>query len=159
MASPLSLDVGYPPFEVQGLPVNDCPAASCDSGALARGSECTSFYSAILVNLSRSRIFVVGSPGCPSGLSSPLVTIQLSLGALLVCLRPSLAASTFLTCPDIGALCPEWAPLNQISMSLLGFIITGIVVFTVIALAPSHFVNMHIISPKEIRCLVPIGKS
>ena len=23
--------------EVQGLPVNDCPAASCDSGALARG--------------------------------------------------------------------------------------------------------------------------
>ena len=38
--------------EVQGLPVNDCPAASCDSGALARGSESTSFYSAILVNLS-----------------------------------------------------------------------------------------------------------
>ena len=37
--------------EVQGLPVNDCPAASCDSGALARGSESTSFYSAILVNL------------------------------------------------------------------------------------------------------------
>ena len=36
--------------EVQGLPVNDCPAASCDSGALARGSESTSFYSAILVN-------------------------------------------------------------------------------------------------------------
>ena len=36
--------------EVQGHPVNDCPAASCDSGALARGSESTSFYSAILVN-------------------------------------------------------------------------------------------------------------
>ena len=36
--------------EVQGLPVNDCPAASCDSGALARGSESTSFYSTILVN-------------------------------------------------------------------------------------------------------------
>ena len=37
--------------EVQCLPVDDCPAASCDSGALARGSESTSFYSAILVNL------------------------------------------------------------------------------------------------------------
>ena len=36
--------------EVQGLPVNDCPADSCDSGALTRGSESTSFYSAILVN-------------------------------------------------------------------------------------------------------------
>ena len=36
--------------EVQDLPVNDCPAASCDSGALARGSESTSFYSAIVVN-------------------------------------------------------------------------------------------------------------
>ena len=49
--------------KVQGLPVNDCPAASCDSGALARGSESTSFYSAILVNLtlyilaSRTEIF------------------------------------------------------------------------------------------------------
>ena len=36
--------------EVQCLPVDDCPAASCDSGALARESENTSFYSAILVN-------------------------------------------------------------------------------------------------------------
>ena len=36
--------------EVQCLPVDDSPAASCDSGALARGSESTSFYSAILVN-------------------------------------------------------------------------------------------------------------
>lgn len=106
----------------------------------------------------RSRIFVVGSPGCLSGLSSLPVTIQLSSGALLVCLRPSLAASTFLTCPDIGALCPEWASLHQISMSLLGFIIIGIVVFTVIALAPSHFISMHIVSLKEIRCLVPNGK-
>ena len=35
----------------QCLPVNDCPAASCDSGVLARGSESTSFYSAILVPL------------------------------------------------------------------------------------------------------------
>ena len=32
------------------LPVVGCPAASCDSGVLARGSESTSFYSAILVN-------------------------------------------------------------------------------------------------------------
>ena len=34
--------------EFQCLPVNDCPAASCYSGVLARGSESTSFYSAIL---------------------------------------------------------------------------------------------------------------
>ena len=35
----------------QCLPFNDCPAASCDSGVLTRGSESTSFYSAILVPL------------------------------------------------------------------------------------------------------------
>ena len=34
--------------EFQCLPVDDCPAASCDSGVLTRGSESTSFYSAIL---------------------------------------------------------------------------------------------------------------
>ena len=34
--------------EFQCLPVNDCSAVSCDSGALARGSKCRSFYSAIL---------------------------------------------------------------------------------------------------------------
>ena len=39
--------------EFQCPPVNDCPAASCDSGVLARGSESTSFYSAILVQGSR----------------------------------------------------------------------------------------------------------
>ena len=37
--------------ELQCLPVDDCPAASCDSGVLTRGSESTSFYSAILVPL------------------------------------------------------------------------------------------------------------
>ena len=37
--------------EFQCLPVDDCSAVSCDSGALTRGRECTSFYSAIL-NLS-----------------------------------------------------------------------------------------------------------
>ena len=35
--------------EFQCLPVDDCPAASCDSGVLTRGSESTSFYFAILV--------------------------------------------------------------------------------------------------------------
>ena len=35
--------------EFQCLPVDDCPAASCDSGVLMRGSESMSFYSAILV--------------------------------------------------------------------------------------------------------------
>ena len=34
--------------EFQYLPVNDCSAVSCDSSALARGSERISFYSAIL---------------------------------------------------------------------------------------------------------------
>ena len=37
--------------EFQCLPVDDCSAVSCDSGALASGSESTSFYSAILINL------------------------------------------------------------------------------------------------------------
>ena len=48
MASLLSLDVGYLFGEFQCLPVDDCPAASCDYSALVRGSERTSFYSAIL---------------------------------------------------------------------------------------------------------------
>ena len=34
--------------EFQCLPVDDCSAVSCDSGVLARGSESTSFFSAIL---------------------------------------------------------------------------------------------------------------
>ena len=34
--------------EFQCLPVDDCSAVSCDSGALTRGSERMSFYSAIL---------------------------------------------------------------------------------------------------------------
>ena len=39
--------------EFQCLPVDDYPAASCDSGVLARGNESTSFYSTVLVpNLS-----------------------------------------------------------------------------------------------------------
>ena len=37
--------------EFQCLPVDDCRAASCDSGVLTRGSESTSFYSTILVPL------------------------------------------------------------------------------------------------------------
>ena len=35
--------------EFQCLPIDDCPAASCNSGVVTRGSESTSFYSAILV--------------------------------------------------------------------------------------------------------------
>ena len=34
--------------EFQCLPVDDCSAVSCDSGALTRGSEHTSFYSTVL---------------------------------------------------------------------------------------------------------------
>ena len=37
--------------EYQCLPVDDCPAASCDSGVLTRGNESTSLYSSILVQL------------------------------------------------------------------------------------------------------------
>ena len=37
--------------EFQCLPVNDCLAVSCDSSALARGSERTSFYFSILHSL------------------------------------------------------------------------------------------------------------
>ena len=48
MASPLPLDVGYLFGEFQCLPVNDCSAVCCDSGALTRGSESMSFYSTIL---------------------------------------------------------------------------------------------------------------
>ena len=35
--------------EFQCLPVDDCPAASCDSGILARGTESTFFYSTIFI--------------------------------------------------------------------------------------------------------------
>ena len=44
--------------EFQCLPVDDCPAASCDSGVLARGSESTSFYSTILVPCLVSFVFL-----------------------------------------------------------------------------------------------------
>ena len=48
--------------EFQCLPVDDCSAVSCDSGALTRGSESTSFYACLIFEwLSRchsgSRIF------------------------------------------------------------------------------------------------------
>ena len=43
--------------EFQCLPVDDCPAASCDSVVLIRGSESTSFYSAILVLYSQFNFF------------------------------------------------------------------------------------------------------
>ena len=47
--------------EFQCLPVDDCSAVSYDSGALARGSESTSFYSAIL-NQSLIHFFYVQEP-------------------------------------------------------------------------------------------------
>ena len=39
MASSLSLNWGILFGEFQCLPVNDCSAVNCDSGALSRGSE------------------------------------------------------------------------------------------------------------------------
>ena len=52
--------------EFQCLPVDDCSAVSCDSGALARGSERTSFYSAIL-NQSLSAACFSSSKSIPVG--------------------------------------------------------------------------------------------
>ena len=48
MVSPLSLNVGIFFGEFRCLPVDDFSAVSCDFGALARGSERMSSYSAIL---------------------------------------------------------------------------------------------------------------
>ena len=59
MVSPLSLDVGYHFREFQCLPVDDCSAASFDSGVLSRGSESTSFYSAILVPISIDNLTIL----------------------------------------------------------------------------------------------------
>ena len=47
--------------EFQCLPLDDCPAASRDSGVLARGSESTSFYSTILVEEHIPPLFVFDS--------------------------------------------------------------------------------------------------
>ena len=49
--------------EFQCLLVDDCPAASCDSGVLTRGSESASFYSAVLVPLSRNTVLMPGFEG------------------------------------------------------------------------------------------------
>ena len=54
--------------EFQCPPLDDCPAASCDSGVLARGSGSTSFYSAILVPISCLVLIYCKQSlaGCPS---------------------------------------------------------------------------------------------
>ena len=59
--------------EFQCLPLDDCSAVSCDSGALVRGSERTSFYSAILNQVTRVQFFAKMDPttevcGCMSTL-------------------------------------------------------------------------------------------
>ena len=46
--------------EFQCLPVDDCSAVSCDSGVLSRGSESTSFYSAISNQSPCSAHFLIG---------------------------------------------------------------------------------------------------
>ena len=43
--------------EFQCVPVDDCSAVSFDSGALARGSECTSFYFAILIQSQQISVY------------------------------------------------------------------------------------------------------
>ena len=47
--------------EFQCLPVDDCSAVSCDFGALTRGSERTSFYSAILNQSHTFSLLIVSS--------------------------------------------------------------------------------------------------
>ena len=44
--------------EFQCLPVDDCPAVSCDSGVLTRGSESTSFCSTISVQGPRNSLLI-----------------------------------------------------------------------------------------------------
>ena len=73
--------------EFQCLPVNDCPAASCDSGVLARGSESTSFYSTILVPLNCSWYYI-------SHLERVFLSPKLSLIVILVTKRMELEKSS-----------------------------------------------------------------
>ena len=47
--------------EFQCFPVIDCSAVSCDSSALARGSERTSFYSTILIQSSLEGLLLIFS--------------------------------------------------------------------------------------------------
>ena len=48
--------------EFQYLPVDDCSAVSGDSGALSRGSECTSFYSVILDKVFKTTHMIYSKP-------------------------------------------------------------------------------------------------
>ena len=57
VASPSASDLGCLFWWVQCLPVDDYSAVSCESGALSRGSERTSFYSAILNQSSETFFF------------------------------------------------------------------------------------------------------
>ena len=52
--------------DFQCLPVDDCSAVSCDSGALSRGSEHTSFYSAVLNQPPHLLLYLFHSPSFPS---------------------------------------------------------------------------------------------
>ena len=70
--------------EFQCLPVNDCSAVSCYSHALTRGSEITSFYSAIL-NQYLSRIFKIVLPICKKFLSTHLFFIFINHICIILC--------------------------------------------------------------------------
>ena len=53
-ASPLPLDVGVPLFGgLQHSPIDDCSAASCNFGVPTGEDKCTSFYSAILAQITK----------------------------------------------------------------------------------------------------------
>ena len=81
--------------EFQCLPVNDCSAVICDSGALTRGSEHTSFYSAISTTLpdfpkSQSEESPAQPRCCPDCLWTLSVTSALPLVSSLPTCPPTL---------------------------------------------------------------------
>lgn len=94
----------------------------------------------------------------PSLYNHPAWLGTLSSGAASGCLRASSAVSTFLIHIGIGVLPANWAPLTQSSVSLLGFIIIRIFIFTIIVLASSHFISIHIVSPRELVDLPQLGR-
>ena len=63
--------------EFQCLPVDNCPAVSCDSSVLTRGSEITSFYSTILVQGLRAVFLLVISLGGQQNIVKYMLIVSL----------------------------------------------------------------------------------
>ena len=104
--------------EFQCLPVDACPAASCDSGVLARGSESTSFYSAILVPIS-SAVNLMGVPLYVIRHFSLAAFNNFSLSLIFSYLITMCLSVIILVFMLYGTLCPSWT-WEAISFSMLG---------------------------------------